>query len=226
MRYITLCVAGLLSVLAVSCQSKPVPSSASSKERAEALAKQLREAMTEPSIMQLDAGRMADSGLRGIRQREVAKPIMQQLIACGKAAEEPLWQLINDDNDSVRRSCVILLGSARTDAEGKPVASQNLLALHIPLLERALTSPDAQVRLFACEGLGDFANWSDECLEGLKFTLPKLRELRNDSDKEVRARGYMACTGILEKLSKGAKTPEERKKAADELEQLQREKKW
>ena len=153
-------------------------------------------------------------------------PFMRQLVECGKAAEVPLWQLINDADESVRRSCVILLGSARTDARGKTIESQTLIDLNIPLLERALTAEDAQVRYFACGGLGDFADWSDACLERLKTTVPKLRELRNDSDQEVRSIGWIACTGILGKLSTRAKSPEERKAAADEWKQMQQEKKW
>ena len=226
MRCTALCLAGVFSALAVGCQSKPASNAASVKEQAAALAKQLREAMTEPAIMQLDAGRSADSGLRGIRQREAAKPFMHQIVACGKAAEEPLWQLIDDGDESVRRSCVILLASARTDADGKPVASQTLLDLHFPLLERALAAQDAQVRYFACDGLGNFADWSDECLERLRTSVPKLRELRNDSDKDVRAIAYVACNGILAKLSTRGKKPEDRKAAADEWERLQREAKW
>jgi hypothetical protein len=226
MRRNSLCLAGLISAIAVGCQSKSAPNAAPSEERAAALAKQVRETMIEPSIMQLDAGRTADSGLRGIRQREAAMPFMRQLVECGQAAEEPLWQLMNDADESIRRSCVILLGNARTDAGGKPIESRTLIDLNIPLLERALTSKDAQVRYFASAGLGNFADWSDECLERLRTSLPKLRELRNDRESEVRSIGYVACTGILAKLAKRANKAEDRKAAADEWEQLQQEKKW
>lgn len=229
MRCIAVCLATLISALAVGCGSNPAqpqPDAALLKERVAALAKEVREAMTEPSIMQLDAGRTADSGLRGIRQREAAKPFMPKLIECGKAAEEPLWELINDADESVRRSSVILVGGTRTDAGGKAIESQTLIDLSIPLLERALTAKDAQVRLFACDGLGNFAGWSDECLERLRISLPKLRELRNDSDKEVRSIGWVACNGIAAKLSKRATKSEDRKAAAEEWEQLQREKNW
>jgi hypothetical protein len=226
MRCVALCLAGLITVLAVGCQSKPAPNTALLKERAALLAKQVREAMTDPALMKLDAGHHADSGLRGRRQIEAALPLMRQLVECGKAADEPLWQLITDNEESVRRVSVILLSRARTDADGKPVASQTLIDLNIPLLERALTAKDAQVRYFACGGLGDFADWSDECLERVRISLPKLRELRNDSEEEVRSIGYVACNGLLGKLSKRAKTAEDRQAAADEWEQLQREKKW
>jgi HEAT repeats len=238
MRCIAVWLTGLISALAAGCESKsapsrlsapsgqPQPDAASLKERAAALAKQVREAMTEPSIMQLDAGRTADSGLRGMRQRQAAMPFMPKLVECGKAAEEPLWQLINDADESVRRSCVILVGSARTDAGGKPIESQTLIDLNIPLLEGALTAKDAQVRFFACDGLGNFAVWSDECLERLRSSLPKLRELRNDSDKDVRAIGWVACNSILGRLATRAQKSEDRNAAAQEQEQLQREKKW
>ncbi|HEY1376217.1 MAG TPA: hypothetical protein VGF55_05455 [Gemmataceae bacterium] len=229
MRCIAICLAGLVSALAVGCGSPapPQPDADPPKERAAALAKQVREAMTEPSIMQLDfdAGRAAASGgLRGIRQREAARPVVRQLVRCGKVAEEPLWRLINDADASVRLSCVILLGEARTDAGGKPIESRTLVDLNISLLERALTSKDAQVRYFASARLGDFAIWSDECLERLRSSLPKLRELRNDGDKEVRSVGWIACNGILAELSARAKKPADRKAAADEWKQLQREK--
>lgn len=227
MRCIAVCLLALISSLPVGCGSRqPQPNAASLKERAAVLAKEVREAMTEPSIMQLDAGRTADSDLRGTRQREAASPLMPQLIECGKAAEDPLWQLINDGDESVRRSSVILVGGTRTDAEGKPIESQTLIDLSIPLLERALTAKDAQVRWFACGGLGDFADWSDECLERLRTSVPKLRELRNDSDNEVRSIGWTTCNGILAKLSTQARNPEDRKAAAEQWEELQQEKKW
>lgn len=226
MRCVALCLAGLFSVLVVGCQSEPAPSTPLPKERASRLAKQIREKMTDPALMKLDAGRHADSGLRGTRQIEAALPLMRQLVECGKAADESLWQLINDNEESVQRVSVILLSIARTDADGKPVASQTLIDLNIPLLEGSLTAKDAQVRYFACAGLGDYAGFSDECLERVRISLPKIRELRNDSDNEVRAIGWTACNSIVAKLSTRAKKSEDRKAAAEEWEQLQREKKW
>ena len=105
MRCIVVCLAGLISAIAVGCGSNPAqpqPDAALLNERAVALAKQVREAMTDPSIMQLEyVGSRAESGTRGIRQREAAQPFMRRLVACGKAAEEPLWELINDADESV-----------------------------------------------------------------------------------------------------------------------------
>ncbi len=191
-----------------------------------ALATQVREAMTDSSIMQLEyVGRRAESGTRGIRQREAARPFMRKLIQCGKAAEEPLWQLINDADESVRRSSVMVFNQ-RTDEGGNPIESQVLIDLSIPLLERALCSTDSQVRIYACGGLGDYANWSDECLERLRISLPKLRELRNDSDNEVRSVAWHASNGILVRLSTRAKNTEDRMAAVEAWEQLQREKQW
>ncbi len=225
MRYIFLCQT-LVAVLAIGCQPQPATDVGSPAERATAVAKQLRKAMADPSIMQLDMGPMADSGLRGIRQREVAKPFMNELMGFGKVAADPLWELINDEDASIRRAGTILLGSARTDAAGKPGAPPLLADLHIPLLERALTSKDDQVRYFACDALGNFADWSDDCLDRLRTTLPKLRDLRNDSDNQVRSIAWMASNKIASALSTRAKTPEDRTAAAQEFEQLQREKNW
>lgn len=227
MRCFPFFLAGMFSALAASPPSQAAPDDALMQLRAAALARQLREAMTAPALMRLpfDAERAAASGgLRGLRQREAARPWIRQLTLCGKAAAEPLRQLIDDADESVRLSCVILLGEVRTDAAGKPIASQTLIDLNFPLLERALASKDAKVRRFAAGGLADFADWSDECLERLRSSLPKLRELRSDSDKEVRLIGWTACDGILAKLATRAKKPEDRKTAEDERKQLQQEK--
>lgn len=227
MRFIVICLACLIFVLAVGCGSNPAqpqPDAALLKERAVALAKQVREAMTDSSIMQLEyVGPRAESGTRGIRQREAAQPFMGKLVKCGKAAEEPLWQLINDAEECVRRSSVMAFRSM-TDEGGKPIESQVLIDLSIPLLERALSSNDSQVRFYACGGLGNYVHWSDECLERLRISLPKLRELRNDSDKGVRSIAWQASNGILAKLSTRARNAEDRMAAAEEWEQLQSEK--
>src|SRR5207247_2118271 len=120
MRCIAVCLAGLIFALAVGCGSNPAPDrlppppaqpqpdAALLKERVAALAKQVREAMTDPSITQLPVGPTADTG-RGREQIQAAQPLMRKLVECGKAAEEPLWQLINDPDESVRRSSVFLL---------------------------------------------------------------------------------------------------------------------
>lgn len=226
MRRIIVCLISLIFASAVGCTSNPTPDTAVPKERAAEFAKKVRDAMTEPSLMQLDQGQTADTGLRGLRQREAAFPMMLELLECGKAAEEPLWELINDADESVRRSSVILVGRTRVTRDLKPIAPQTLVELSIPLLERALTSKDSQVRYFACAGLGDFATWSDECLERLKLSIPKIRELQNDGDQEVRNLGWIASITISAALSARAKQPEDREKAARELEQLQLEKSW
>jgi hypothetical protein len=116
------------------------------------------------------------------------------------------------------------LGEARTDALGKPIQTQTLLDLNIPLAERALASKDAKVRWFACGGLRDFADWSDECLERLRASVPKLRELRNDPDKDVRTIAWTACNSILGKSAARARSPDGRQAAAKEQEELQLQK--
>ncbi len=226
MRRILVYVMSFTFASAVGCTANPAQDNAVSKGRAAELAKEVREAMTEPSLMQLDQGRMADTGLRGLRQREAAFPIMLKLIECGKAAEEPLWELFNDVDENVQRSSVILVGRTRVTRDLRPIDPQTFVELSIPLLERALTSKDSQVRYFACAGLGDFANCSDDCLERLKLSLPKLRELQNDGDQEVRSLGWIASNNIAATLSSRAKQPEDRDRAIRELEQLQREKSW
>jgi hypothetical protein len=184
--------------------------------------------MTDPAIMQLPVGTSADTG-RGRRQVQAGETLMRPLVECGKAAEVPLWQLMTDADESVRRSTVILLNwrnKWKLDEGGRLVESRVLIDLNIPLLERALGSKDEQVRYWACAGLGDYADFSDECLERLKASLPKLRKLRNDGDPKVRDIAYIACTGIIRKLSERAKIAEDRKAASEELEKLLREKAW
>ena len=240
MRCIAVSLAVLIFALAVGCGSKsatdqlPPPPSQSQpeaslpKERATTLAKQMREAMTTPSIMQVPVESDADTDRRR-KQIRAAQALIRKLIECGKAAEEPLWQLINDSDESVRRTSVILLNwrdnNWKIDEKGNLIESQALIDLTIPLLERALASKDSQVRYFACAGLGDSSDFSDECLERLKTSVPKLRELRNDSDEKVRNIGGIARTMILGKLSERAKNPEDRKAASEELERMKQEKK-
>ena len=86
MRSLVVILSNLIMAVAVGCGSYAAPDEPDLKERAVGLAKEIRNVMDQPSFMQLDEGRMADSGLRGIRQREVAKPFMPKLIECGKAA--------------------------------------------------------------------------------------------------------------------------------------------
>jgi hypothetical protein len=105
------------------------------------------------------------------------------------------------------------------------VASQPLIEVIIPLLERLLGAKDAQVRYFACAGLGDYADYA-ECQARVKQSLAELRKLRNDGDPAVRSMAYTACGFILGKLAASAANPEDRKAAAQELEQLQKEKGW
>lgn len=226
MRSIAVILLNLIMAVAIGCGSNAALDEPDLKERAVGLAKDVRDAMNQPSLMQLDEGRMADSGLRGIRQREVAKPFMPKLIECGKAAEEPLWELINDADESISRSCVILVGRTRTTDGFKPIDSQKLIDLSIPLLERALASEDRQVRYFACGGLGDFGTWSDECMERVRLSLPKLRELQKDPDEEVRGLGWVVCNNLTAALSTRAKNAEDRQAAAQEWEKLQQEKNW
>lgn len=90
MRFITFCLAGVLLPLAAGCDSPTVQTKVTPQDHTTAIAKQLREVMTEASIMKLDAGRTADTGLRGLRQREKASPYMHQLLESGTAAKEPI----------------------------------------------------------------------------------------------------------------------------------------
>jgi hypothetical protein len=189
-------------------------------------AKQLRAAMTDPEIMKLDSDGMADTTLRGKRQREAGDSFMRQLIASGKAADSEIWKLMNDEDESVRRSVTILLEKGRVDAAGMPLEIQKILDLHIPLFERAIESDDEQVRYFACGALGNFATWSDGCLERLTETLPKLRELKDDPDKDVRGVAWAASNFIASALSTKAATPEARASAVKALEQLNQEGRW
>ena len=56
---------------------------------------------------------MADSGLRGIRQPEVSKPFINELMGFGKVAADPLWELINDEGASIRRAGTTKQGKHR-----------------------------------------------------------------------------------------------------------------
>lgn len=199
---------------------------AESLARAKMLAKNIRDRMTDPAIMKIETGDRADTCPRGKRQREVAKADMHALISCGKAADEPLWTLLSDEEASVRRSVVILLEGTRTGADSKPIAPTTIRSLHIPMFERALNSKDDQVRYFACNALGNFASWSDDALERLYESLPKLRKLREDESKDVRVIAWTACNSIASALTSRSQSSMVRVEAGKELERLQREGAW
>jgi hypothetical protein len=44
-----------------------------------------------------------------VRQREQAQPLLRTLIARGQDAIEPLWHLVDDEDESVRRLIAMLL---------------------------------------------------------------------------------------------------------------------
>lgn len=235
MRTIAFFLAGLITGTFVGCGSKPVAKDPSLdvlrtpseddtlKERASGLAKQIREAMTTPAILALEEGLTADTGLRGMRQREGAQPLMRKLLACGKPAEESLWQLLNDPVPGVRRSCILLLDprNLSRDEGGNLFPSRIFMDLNIPLLEKALASKDEQVRYFACAGLGDFATFSEDCLEPITGSLPKIRELLKDNDPKIRVIAKVACQFILSERTRRAKNPQDREAAAEELKRLE-----
>jgi HEAT repeats len=225
-RFLNSAILIVVLLLLTGCGRTTLSEKVSPEDRARSIAGKLREAMVEPSIMQLDIGQKADSGLRGVRQREVAKPFMHELVACGLAASEPLEKLIHDEDESVRRSCVILLGISRSNANGVPLPPPSVLELHIPLFLQALDSKDEQVRYYACGCLGDLAFWSDECLESLRQALPALRKLKGDSDSDVRRIAFTACQTILSRLSTNGGDEIIRESAAVELEELKRETGW
>ena len=228
-----------MSVLMFGCHSNTtsshsVSSSTQSQKdyselqaRAVVLAREIRDAMSVPSILKIPVGPTADTG-RGRLQSQVAQPQMRELVECGKAAEEPYWQLINDSDASIRHSSVILLNWRNPwKMKGENLTeSRSLIEFNIPLLERALTSSDSVVRFWACEALADYKDFSGDCLERLKTTLPKIRELQKNSDEEVRSMAYTACELVAEKLSRSAINADDRKAAAEEWERLQKEKKW
>lgn len=216
----------VLLVLGVWSESRLQADEAESVARAKLLAKNIRDQMTDPAIMKIESGDRADTCLRGKRQREVARSDMHALIACGKAADEPLWALLSDGEPSVRRSVVILLESTRTGADSKPIATSTIRSLHLPMFERALSSKDDQVRYFACNALGNFSSWSDDVFVRLYESLPKLRKLREDEKKEVRLIAWTASNSIASALARRFTSSKVREEAVKELERLQGEGMW
>ena len=235
MKYAALCVMGFIVVNLLGCgtsfenQSRPQASSTNAKEHTESLAKQIREGMTKPEMMKLEyIGEHAELGVRGVKQREFARPLMLQLVAYGKAAEEPLWTLINDEDESVRRSCVMLL-NIRAEYplyDGPKIESQAIQELCIPILERVLTSKDTEVQFNACGNLADYKDFSDDCLDRLRLTLPMIRELKDDENDPLRRMAWTAYNSILASLTTRGKTPEIRSQASEEYKAFRQEKNW
>lgn len=194
-----------------------------------AIAKQVRDAMTSPEMMQLDySGPRPENGIRAYRQREIALPLMQRLIACGKKAEAPLEQLLDDEDESVRRSCVMLMNfrGPTTKDPALMIESSAVIELAIPCMERALHSKDPQVRFYACGALADYKDFSVDCLDRLRQSLPRLRELKQDESSEVRSIAWIACNNLLVDLARRGPTPEIRQQASRESDELERQPRW
>lgn len=198
------------------------------KQDPSALAKQIRAAMTSDEMMKLEyEGPRAHLGTRGYRQRELARPLMRQLISYGKDAEEPLWRLVTDEDESVRRSIIMLIRVSKFDAYGEnEIESKAIEELAIPILERALQSEDPVVRFEACGNLGDYSSYSDDSLDRLRLSLAKLQDLKNDEDEEVRGIAYVATNSLLCDLSTRGKTPEARLWATDKQKEHSQEEDW
>ncbi len=235
MKYAAICIIGFIVVNLLGCgtsfenQSRPQASSTTSKEQTELLAKQIREGMTTPDMMQLEyTGEHGELGVRGNRQREFARPLMLKLVAYGKVAEEPLWKLINDEDESVRRSCVMLL-NIRAEYplfDGPKIDTRSITELCIPTLERVLTSKDSEVQFQACGNLADYKDFSEECLDRLRLTLPKIRELKNHENALMRRMAWTAYNSILASLTTRGKTPEIRSQTSEAYKAFRQEKNW
>ena len=226
MRSITMIQAVLLVVILSGCKRQVSQVVPQDEEGAVEIARQLREAITEPGIMQLDLGRETSTSLRGLRQQEVGRPFMCSLVAFGVAAEEPLRKLLNDDDESVRRSCAGLIQQARNDVNSKPQSSEIIISLHIPVLEYALTSNDAEIRQIACDSLGNFSNWDEVCFGRLMAALPELRKLKDDGDQRVRGIAWTASNSIAAAVSTRSRSSVDREAAAGILKQLESENRW
>ncbi len=235
MKYAAVCVMGLIVVNMLGCgtsfenQSRPQVSSTTAKEQMKSLARQIRKGMTTPEMMQLEyKGEHGELGVRGVRQREFARPLMLKLVAYGKPAEEPLWKLINDEDESVRRSCVMLLNirSEYPLYDGPKIDTRSITELCIPTLERVLTSKDSEVQFTACGNLTDYKDFSDDCLDRLRLTLPKIRELKNDENADVRRIAWTAYNSVLASLTTRGKTPEIRSQTSEAYKEFRQEKNW
>ena len=220
---IYIAIASVFIVLLVGCQGNSRPTAAELEKSAIDLAKQIRYEMTKPAIMELPVGPTADTGLRARRQRDVAQPLMYKLMACGKAAETPLWELLTDEDESVRRTTIWMMNIRIPwkDDEGNRINDETIAELNIPLMERALSSDDPQLRFFACGGLGDCANSFSGCLDRLWTSLPLIAELKQDPNDDVRAVAEVSYKSLLWNISERAASPEHRKAAAAELQKLE-----
>ncbi|HMO16102.1 MAG TPA: hypothetical protein PKD64_16805 [Pirellulaceae bacterium] len=229
---------GIIAFTTVGCQQKTISdSNLKTVDRTADLVRQVREAILAPEVLKIEQTPERRIGyigwMRELRQVEVAEPLIRQLVECGKPAVEPLWQLINDDDDDIRRSCVYLLSSrllkGRHDALGEPISEQHLLDVNIPVLERALNSHDAEVRWFAsnvgCLHIVD-DSWSDQYIEVLTTLVPKLRALKDDPVAQVRSQAYSNSEIMLLVLYNHAKNDAQRQAVELQREQLRLEKKW
>ena len=224
MRSITTIHATILLLLCAGCNS-PSPSKETGSETAAEIAQQLRAAITQPWVMQLESRDSTDSSPRESRQREIGVPFMQTLVGLGDKAGPEILKLVNDEDASVRRSCAGMIQMCRTDAKGLPLKERMIESLHIPIMERMLESSDDQVRYIACGSLGNLASFSVE-LDRLLVSLDKLRKLKSDESPSVRSLAWIASNEISAALSRNAKSVEDRNAAAEIWKQLQTEGNW
>lgn len=217
-------VACLTIPLMVGCtgQWQQEVGSTATAEDSLALAKQIRDVMTTPELMKLDL----ESGLRRIRQNEKALPTFKTLVAQGKVAENAIWQLISDADDSVSQTSLAMLGSSYLTNDWKKLPWDIVNHVHIPIFERALTMDDPFVRSMASGLLGDIAPMYSESGERLMQSLSKLRALKEDSDTEVRRVAYSASNSILATVARKATNETTRQTALREFEKHQQEKNW
>lgn len=210
MKTIVLTLLGGLALISGGCNRESASSNAQLKQQAILLANKIRTEMTKPSIMKLPVGPTPDTGDRARQQQAIAQPLMNQLMTYGAAAETPLRELINDEDLSVRRTTIWMtcIRAPWKGDNGREINEQTILELNIPILERALESDDPQLRIFACTGLGDYADAFPGCVMRIADALPAIAKLKNDVDKDVHSAAEVVHKHILWRVSVATESDE------------------
>ncbi len=227
MSYCMMTISAVTVLVFCGCNSNNAQQSSSNsaeKPDAAVLAEQLRAIVTKDELMKLEfvTDRASDNGgLRVQRQVSVATPVWIELVSHGDNARAPILSLLEDSDESVRLCTAALLSKIVVSDGLKPIENDNLKSLVIPLLEHSLESTDQHLRYCGVCGLGDLCRWSDELLDRLGESVPKIHKMQHDENAEVRAVALLAYRQILNRLAERSKDPSIRQASSDELSKLE-----
>jgi hypothetical protein len=124
--------------------------------------------------------------------------MMRRMLLRGKDAESTIRSLIDDPSEDVRRVTVRHLTWRSEFVSDRVTANEMPVELVVSLLEHALDSGDPHIRSLALRGLATNAQYNREARERVAQSLPKIRQLGEDNNGEIRREAVSSLRLILE----------------------------